>query len=181
MIKIKNKLQSEAFIKEKGLNTLQYFKVNSVTQALSCLYDSKLVPEPICIRHIGLGGNPFKKDLTFEGACFYVKAWHFQTPLAIYPYQPIDDKDTVNCEIKINKDYTFDAHYMQGNLKMRDALAHPKSKHVVKGDLRYRPLRWAIRYCLDNDLIGCIVELTLASKPVGIKKEHIICWEVRNY
>jgi len=42
-------------------------------------------------------------------------------------------------------------------------------------------LKEAINYCIRNNLVDSTVEFTLYDRPVGINRENIIIWEVRNY
>lgn len=182
---IKNKLESDEFIINSGMNYTPFQIVRSPSEAHDYLYkDPDRDRSPFSIRFKGTGMQPFLPNLS-PAAAYAFCAEHFSNggiPLGICEAtEGYDDYRGVNCEIRINRDCTVDAHYCGGNMKMRDALKSPGAKHVVNAGMDFRPLRWAIDYLCKFRIIGPVVELTLFSKPVGVYSECIVCWEVRNF
>lgn len=62
------------------------------------------------------------------------------------------------------------------NFQYKNANIDLKQRHYVNSQVNK-----IIDYIVDNNLFDMVVELTLYDCNVGIKKENIIVWEVRNY
>jgi hypothetical protein len=185
MINIKNKIESDTFIINSGMNYTPFALVRNYVDVIKYVWNDRSMSRlPFSIRFKGTGMQPFLPNLTPYEVCDFCRE-HFKkddTPLGIYEAtEGYDDYRTVNCEIRINSDATIDAHYCRGNKKMRDALKSPDAKHVVRKGMNYKPLRWAVNYLCKYNILGPVVELTLFSKKVGVKNDYVVCWEVRNF
>lgn len=188
--KFRDKLESDQFILTSGMNYTLFFLVRSGAEAfaaLAIIHDKKA--EPVSIRFKGRGMQPFKPDLSCVDALKFCQD-HFSqsdTPLGIYEQTEDYDKyRQFNGEIQLKADGTLNAHYhpRSREMKMRDALRHPDSKHAVGVPWDFKPLRPYVDYICsfhNPDLIGPVIELTAFEKPVGVKNHPIVIWEVRNF
>lgn len=182
---IKNKLESDKFIIESGMNYTPFTLVKNISDLHSWSWTPTTEDcEPFSIRFKGVGMQPFVPNLTKLEVILYCRD-HFLssgTPLGIYEATEHYDLFRVsNAEIRINSDMTVDGKYCVGSLKMRDALNSKNAVNIVKGSLFNRRYRWAVEYCLKFGVIGKVVELTLFSKKVGVRNDFVVCWEVRDF
>lgn len=187
--KFRDKLESDEFILKSGMNYTPFFLVRNmddVEKSLSSI--SKRNAFPVSIRFKGKGMQPFKPNLDIIYARLF--CWnHFKndaTPLGIYEQtEDYDQYRQFNGEIQLKADGTLNAHFhpQSKSMKMRDALRHPDSKHVNGVSWDYKPLRPYVDYIckFGPDVVGPVIELTAFEKPVGVKNERIVIWEIRNY
>lgn len=188
MIRIENKLESDRFILNSGMNYTPFHLVFNMEDALTALEKiAAKKAEPVSIRFKGRGMQPFKANLSVPAATAFCYS-HFEheknkTPLGIYEAtEGYDQFRQWNGEVQLHPNGTLDAIYNpDSQLKMRDALAQPNVQHAVKVSWDYKPLRFAVDYLCRFNCIGPVVELTRFSVPVGVKQEHIVVWEVRNF
>ncbi len=189
--KFTNKIESDEFILSSGMNYTPFFLVRNYNQVCTAL-DSieKRNAWPVSIRFKGTGMQPFKPNLTpvqCDQFCFE----HFVEkdnglPLGIYEQtEDYDSYRQFNGEIQLRADGTLNAHYhpRSKGLKMRDALKHPDSLHVDGVSWDFKPLRPYVDYLcrFGTNVIGPVIELTAFGKPVGVKNERIVVWEIRNF
>ncbi len=184
-----NKIESDEFILKSGMNYIPFFLVRNTKEALETL--AKIAAkkaEPVSIRFKGRGMQPFKPNLNCVDAYYFCED-HFKndsTPLGIYEQtEDYDSYRQFNGEIQLKADGTLNAHYhpKSQSMKMRDALRHPDSLHVDGVSWDYKPLRPYVDYLckFGTDVVGPVIELTAFEKPVGVKNERIVIWEVRNF
>lgn len=188
-VKFRDKLESDRFILSSGMNYTPFHLVHNVNQVKDALLDIKTRRAfPVSIRFKGRGMQPFRPNLSIVAAYdFCVK--HFEkdpTPLGIYEAtEGYDDFRQWNGEIQLQADGFLNAHYnpRSRGIKMRDALAAPEAIHVRGVTWDYKPLRWAVDYLcrFGADIIGPVIELSAFEKPVGVKSECVVIWEVRNF
>lgn len=188
--KFTNKIESDEFILSSGMNYTPFFLVRNFPQAFDALIDIRnRGAEPVSIRFKGKGMQPFKPNLSTKDAYEFCHD-HFLDPAALPLgiYEQTEDYDSYrqfNGEIQLKADGTLNAHFhpRSKGLKMRDALKHPDSKHVNGVSWDYKPLRPYVDYLcrFGADVIGPVIELTAFEKPVGVKNERIVIWEVRNF
>ncbi len=185
-----NKIESDEFILKSGVNYTPFFLVRNFDQAHKALVD--IVDRgvlPVSIRFKGKGMEPFKPNLSGIDADLFCYE-HFKNPAALPLgiYEQTEDYDSYrqfNGEIQLRADGTLNAHFhpRSKGLKMRDALKHPDSLHVQGVSWDYKPLRPYVEYLcrFGTDVIGPVIELTAFKKPVGVKNERIVVWEIRNF
>jgi hypothetical protein len=89
-------------------------------------------------------------------------------------------------EIFIDQDWNLVASLDDGTYgAVRDCMVHPK--YIWKFNLLegYQPSIYGFNQVLDyifsHELFGIVVEFSLYDIPVGVNKENIIIWELRNY
>ncbi len=185
-----DKLESDRFIIESGMNYTPFhlvFNIREAERALADIDDRAAVP--ISIRFKGRGMQPFKPNLSVIAALQFCRE-HFSktdaTPLGIYEQtEDYDIHRQWNGEIQLQSDGYLNAHYHPSSqgIKMRDALASPESLHVRGVTWDYKPLRWAVDYLcrFGEAVIGPVIELSAFAVPVGVKYEKVVVWEVRNF
>jgi hypothetical protein len=188
--RFRDKLASDRFIMESGMNYTPFHLVFNVEQVKAALQDIRERKAfPVSIRFKGRGMQPFKPNLSIEAAYDFC-VHHFAAPnaTALGIYEQTEDYDQYrqwNGEIQLNADGTLNAHYnpCSKGIKMRDALASPDALHVRGVTWNYKPLRWAVDYLcrFGVDIIGPVVELSAFEVPVGVKHERVVIWEVRNF
>lgn len=105
-------------------------------------------------------------------------------------YESLYDADNEHLilqgEIQIKNDFTILASMdNQKGISNREAMKSPKYK--INIDLKefsepnIKGLKQVIDYIINHELFDLIVEFTLYDIQVGINKENIIIWELRNY
>lgn len=188
-IKFRDKLESDRFILSSGMNYTPFHLVRTFAESYKALINIReRCAEPVSIRFKGKGMQPFKPNLSHLAALEFCRD-HFMkdpTPLGIYEAtEGYDDFRQWNGEIQLQADGFLNAHFHPSSkgMKMRDALAHPEAQHVRGVSWDYKPLRWAVNYLcrFGVDMIGPVVELSAFEKPVGVKSERVVVWEVRNF
>lgn len=67
----------------------------------------------------------------------------------------------------------------------REAVSNSSVEHFYNIGVellkKHKYAKEPVNYCLNNNLINKIVELSFYNVPVGINKENVLIWEVRNY
>ena len=72
------------------------------------------------------------------------------------------------------------------NISNREAMQMPKYNiwnHNLAEDKdpNIRGFNEVVDYIISKELLGMVVEFSLFEIPVGVNKERIIIWELRNY
>jgi len=137
----------------------------------------------------------FLYKLTPEEVLEYSKSYEV---FSVYESLAEADKMLVlQGDILISNDFSITASLSDiKGISNREAMYKPVYK--VWGDLVYKPffckgenpwqkipdipgLDTVIDYVCAHELIGTVVEFSLFDVPVGIKRENLIIWELRNY
>lgn len=97
-----------------------------------------------------------------------------------------DEKLVLQGDIHINDGFEMLASLDdRKGISLREATKNPK--YQIQIDLKekrepcIKGLTEAIDYIVKHELFNCYVELSVYDIPVGIKKEKILVWEMRNY
>lgn len=184
---ILNKTESDRLIKEKGLNRIEegHFKGSSNTLDEDVLeYLDRTRYKYYNIRDKSYSNGMFRYKLTRDEIIAIDKNYD---KFAIYEsLAEADDRLILQGEIEINKDFELWASLSDvKNIPNRIAMKEPK--FILEIDLKeskepnIRGLKGVIDYIISKELIGMVVEFSLFEIPVGINRENIIIWELRNY
>jgi hypothetical protein len=188
----RNKMESDEMIRSIGVNYTPFEIVNSYEEAERVI-DS--IPAPIGIREKRAGGGKFLFGLDRSDVLRSISTKEVSLPVGIYQdMSDVESKMIYQGEIWLFEDGSLKATYnCTPGIKNREACSSHPGKVCVNIDMSnpyndqdrfgwdYYPLRDIIDYCLTYRLIGCVVEFSYYSVPVGWKKENINIWEIRNY
>jgi len=183
---IRNKYESDYEIKRLGLNRMLegIFTKDSKTEDLEKFLDDNVF-EYYNIRDKSVSSGKFLYKLTREEI---LEASKNYTKFAVYESLALaDDRLVLQGDIEIDKDFVMRASLSDiKNMSNRLAMQEPVY-HIYNHDLRERKepsiygLSKVIDYIASKELIGMVVEFSLFEIPVGINREHLIIWELRNY
>ena len=193
---VNNKAKSDYLIKKLDLNRMLEGRFKGYeTEKLKQFLEENPFPY-YNIRDKGASMGRFLYKLTPDEVLKYAPQYE---SFAVYESLAEADKKLVlQGDILITKDFTIIASLSdEKGISNRQAMNNPKYK--IHADMIYKPyfnigeeqlwqrlpnvrgLNTLIDYICSHELIGMVVELSLFEIPVGIKKENIIVWEVRNY
>jgi hypothetical protein len=186
----RNKLESDELIRNIGVNYTPFEVVGSYEEAKKII-DS--IPLPLGLREKRAGGGKLLFGLNREDVLDYIKNKEISLPVGIYQDMLEAEKNLIyQGEVWLFEDGSLKATYNHTKgIKNREACSSHPNKicvsictcnfNLYRFGWDYYPLRAIIDYCLDYGLIGCVVEFSYYSIPVGWKKEKINIWEIRNY
>lgn len=190
---IKNKFQSKEFISIKNLNTI------ITSQLFNTVYDLfnivSFLSKTNHITHYGIRENKpsglftYAVDRTdviktiaenYAGKQFYIcESMYF------------NDKDNmlIQGDFYLSEDFILSCGYSDvlGQSLRESSKKFPYQFNNIdlKSNNQSNKLNKNIQYIIDyliiNNLFNMIIELTLYNCKVGINKENILIWEVRNY
>lgn len=183
---IKTKYESDYMIRKLGLNRM-----------LECIFTDKTTIDELeefldefnynyyNIREKTSSAGNFRYKLTRNEILEVSKQYkHYAI------FESLADADSqliLQGDLEIDKDFVMRASLSDiKNISNRLAMQEPKY-NIFNYDLKekrdpsIRGLKEVIDYISRNNLIGMVVEFSLFAIPVGIKKENIIIWELRNY
>lgn len=183
---IKNKYESDYLIKKIGLNRMseKIFTENSTLDELKIFLEENIY-KYYNIRDKSTSAGKFlymkTKDEILEASKQYKK-------YAVYESLAIaDDKLILQGDIEIDIDFIMRASLSDvKGISNRVAMQKP-IYNIYNYDLKekrepsIRGLSRVIDYISSHCLIGMIVKFSLFEIEVGINKENIIIWELRNY
>ena len=187
--KVRNKLESQRLIEKKGLNYNPYLTLRPETtfqeiHEFSRRYDFLAIRDP---RPMGTFIHSVPRDKLISTIAQYPD----RSGLRIQPsLKAYDDKYLVlQGDIEIRRfDFTAKATLNdKPGVSLREATNNPELLKTYQWDWGYDRdpdvpgLKQVIDYIFRHELFDMIVEFTLYSKPVGIKREELIIWECRNY
>jgi hypothetical protein len=187
----RNKVESDELIRGIGVNYTPFEVIYSYEEAKKVINS---IPLPLGLREKRAGGGgKFLFGLSRRDVLSCIKNKEISMPVGIYQDMSEVEKNLIyQGEVWLFDDGSLKAtyNYTKG-IKNREACSsHPgricvnigiDNKHLYRFGWDYYPLRTIIDYCLDYGLIGCVVEFSYYSIPVGWKKEKINIWEIRNY
>lgn len=183
---IKNKYESDYMIKKLGLNRM-----------VEVIFSDKTPVEEV---EDFLEINEYKyyniRDKSGSSGKFMYKLTKSEVMEAAKTYKryaiyeslaEADRRLILQGDIEIDKDFIMRASLSDiKGISNRIAMLDPKY-NIYDYDLKerrdptIRGISNVIDYISANGLIGMVVEFSLFDIPVGINKENIIIWELRNY
>lgn len=97
-----------------------------------------------------------------------------------------DEKLVLQGDIQLNNDFTLlaslsDIKGISNRTAMQEPVYHINMDLKEKREPFINGLTKVIDYVVLHELFGIIVEFSLFDIPVGINKENILIWELRNY
>lgn len=188
---IKNKEQNIRLLDELNLNRIESHKFSIIgknivgTKGYKDMLTSLFFGDLKCSIRSNIPGGIFIHDLTFDEfivATYSLKGGDYYLVESLK--QPDDKNMIVQGYVKVTKDYDVVAELNRvKGLNMREAMRNPPII-LTFNDLYDRSPRY-LNKILDliykHELFDHIVEFTQYDCAVGVKKENIIIWEVRNY
>lgn len=188
---VKDKLVSDRIIVNSGVNYVPFINVFNMEDAREAILK---IPEPIGFRAKKSFGGGLVGSMTRKEALQYIKVQAtFEFPYSVYQdIKAIDEYLVFQGEIQLHVDGTMCGIYCSASgVKNRYAVLLPEAisfgmyyqstaphKEVNWG---WRPMRRVVDYLCTYNLIGPVVEYSLFTKPLGIKNDPIVIWEVRSY
>ena len=183
---IRNKYQSDQTIKVLGLNRVAekiFFKDAAVDELIKFLIQTNY--SYYNIREKSNSAGKFKYKLTkseiLEISSDYYNFSVFES------LAEADNRLILQGDIEIDKDFIMRASLSTiKNISNRIAMQEPEY-NIYNYDLKeqkepnIKGLSKVIDYVSRHNLIGMVVEFSLYEIPVGINRENIIIWELRNY
>lgn len=181
---IRNKQESDSLIKQLGLNRLseEVFTQDNINDLPSFL-ESHPYPYYNLRDKANVGGKFLYKVTAEEIMKESIKYKKF----SVYESLALaDDGLILQGDIQLTKDFV-----LTGSLSdikgISNRAAMQKPCYYVNMDLKenntssIRGLSTVIDYIVEHQLIEIIVEFSLFDVPVGINRENILIWELRNY
>jgi len=184
---VKNKLDSDFWILTKRVNYSPFHLVYSTEQAIEKIL---ILPEKIGIREKRAGGGKVIRQMTRDQAIDFVKSEEMvQFPCAVYHDLATNDGSLIyQGEIILSEDYELARINRTPGITNREAMSrsdcinfNSKSWDSRKNLWSNKELRPIVDYCCKYTLIGCVVEFGFYKVPVGVNREKILIWELRNY
>lgn len=182
--KITNKQESKEAIIRRNLNRIEEVEFNkkNINNLKECLDKTNYSYYNIRDKSSAMGKFLYK--LTKEQVIEYSKNYE---AFSVFESLCLADKYMVlQGEIFINDNFELMATLDdRKNIPNREAVKHPK--YNLSLDLKekrepfIRGLTEIIDYITKHELFNCYVEFSIFDIPVGIHKENIIIWELRNY
>ena len=140
------------------------------------------------------GVGQFINKLSIEDALYHISSFNFQLPAIIYESMGgYEDYILMQGEIQLFPDGTMWGRISEvPGFTMRQVLADPLKiqhfgTHPYSGDVR-REVTWdyyktqtVVDYICEKHIIGPVVEFTHYTIPVGIHRQRLLIWEIRNY
>lgn len=188
MRKIKNKYESNALIEKLNLNHVasKVFDkpLGSIDPILNFMYRNEF--PRYGVRTLGHGGGRFYYNLLPTEALLVVKN---NIPCMLCESLKKADEENLimNGEILVSPMFTITAVLnTRKGISCREAMREGFKTYVWDDKTEQEPSVPGLKYVIDyisqhEELIGNVVEFVLYDSPVGINKENIIIWEVRDY
>lgn len=181
---IRNKQESDFIIKKLGLNKMSegIFSKENINE-LSDFLKINNYPFYNLRDKNNPSGNFFYK-ITPEEVLKQSKNYDI---FSVYESLALaDEKLILQGDIQLNKDFTLLASLSDiKNIPNRLAMQKPVYKINVdlkeKKEPSIKGLTRIIDYIITHKLFEVIVEFSLFDIPVGVNKENILIWELRNY
>ena len=181
-MKIKNKIESMALIRELGCNHLpEIFLPKFDREKIQNFLDNTRA-EIYIVRDRAVAASPKAKDLKPDEVIDYCESNMDKFSVCVSQYNYRKYQVCVG-EIHIHGD-TID--YIVSNnpeLNIRNMLGCPDyngTTDIFDKKLRRIPgMDEIICYIMEHNLVDIIVEFTVFNQPVGIKNEKICIWELR--
>ena len=182
---ITNKAQSDYEIKKRNLNRVTeeiFTNQSSIDEIKKFLENNKC--EFYNIRDKSKASGEFKYKLTAEEVLKEVKNYE---KFSIYEsLAAADEKLVVQGEIEIKKDFTVaaslsDVKGISNRTAMQSPVYRLNFNLLEEREPVIRGLKKVVDYVIKKQLFGMIVEFSLFEIPVGVNKENLIIWELRNY
>lgn len=182
---ISSKKQSDDIIKKLDLNRIdgKTFTANEITEAEKYI---KTSPYPLFgIRDRKTAMGTFHHGVTPEDAMQKIKGYEVFT---VCESLIAADKNHLllqgEIEVKKNLDVIASLNDEAGTSN-RDAMKNPKYKISFNDAMESTPkiigFNTVLNYIYTHELFDCVVEFGYYDIPVGVKRENIIIWELRNY
>jgi hypothetical protein len=188
---IKSKEESDLLIHKIGVNYTPFEIAYSLNHAYEILHNFDYNLLGIREKKIGNhpGGGKFLCGLSRLEVFEYLNSNKIEYPIGIYQDMKFHEQLLIyHGEICLFPDGSLHARYCDiPNIKMRDAMKHPKAINVnidntsYQWGWDYKPLREIIDYLCEYHIIGSVVEFSQYSIKAGCKNENIVIWEIRNY
>lgn len=181
---IKNKQESDYFIKKLRLNHIEekIFTQNQLDKLQDYLKQTSYQYYNIRDKSTPMGTFLYK--LTKKQVIEYAKQIKI---FSVYEslYQA-DEKLVLQGEILLTKDFNLIASLStQKGISNRLAMRNPQ--YTINVDLKesklpnIRGLTFVVDYICLHELFDVVVEFSLYDTPVGVNREKIVIWELRNY
>ena len=183
---IRNKYESDSMIKRLDLNRMAegIFTSESTGDELRAFLDNTSF-DYYNIRDKSVSSGKFLYKLTRDEV---FKESRNYSKYAVYESLALaDDRLILQGDIEIDSNFIMRASLSDiKNISNRTAMQTPVY-NLYNYDLKenrepsIRGLSEVIDYVASKELLNMVVEFSLFEIPVGIKKENLIIWELRNY
>lgn len=181
---IANKTQSDIEIKKRGLNRMvEGVFVKGQKHELESFLNQNQYPF-YNIRDKSQSRGKFVYKITREEV---IQLSHEYERFSVYEsLWEADEKLIIQGDIFINNDFELIASLdSRKNIPLRIATNNPM--YMLSLDLKERRepsipgLTEAIDFIVEHELFNMYVEISVFGIPVGVNRENIIIWELRNY
>lgn len=181
----KNKLESDNMIKKLGLNRIiqNIFTKDSIDDLKSFLQEHPCAYYNM--RDKSRSDGKFFYKITADEVLNNID--NYENRFSVYEsLAPFDDRLIIQGEIIISADFVMQASLSDvKNIPNREAMDNPKYKLFIdlkkENEPDIRGLKKVINYIINHNLFNLVVEFSMFEVPVGINKENIIIWELRDY
>lgn len=181
---IRNKVESDLEIKKRGLNRMHEEMFTREDTELLKVFLRQHNFSYYNIRDKSDCMGKFLYKITAEDVLLNSKNYDI---FSVYEsLAAADEKLILQGELMIDVDFVLSACLSDvKRISNRDAMKNPV--YIINVDLKEKRepdiagLRQVIDYVVEHELIGMIVEFSLFGIDVGINKEKILIWELRNY
>lgn len=193
---IKNKQDSKSYIEDNGLNRpwqSEVFSTNKLEKAIRYLSCYPLIVfDYLGVRqmHKKFGGCGFCEwKLTPREAVCFITDLPKNVDFYVFEYIPAEGRKVQgHIELSSNMDLLCELSYKDGII-LREAMEYPEivfktnllDKEIKYYENRYKGLKEIIDYICKYDLIDYTVEFSFFNNPLGVHKENVIFWEIRNF
>lgn len=184
-MQVKNKKQSDYLIKSLQLNRMSegIFTCNQEEELKKFLKENLHPYYNIRDKNASMG--EFRYKITAEEVLKYANSYQLFSV-----YESLADADQnhmlLQGEIRVDSNWNVKASLDDRRcISNREAMKQPKFNIffniLESSEPHICGLKQILDYIIVNQLFDVIVEFTLYDVPVGVKKENIIIWELRNY
>ena len=183
---IKNKEQSTATIKRLGLNRVEekIFRGDQAKEIRLYLNETGFASYGIRDKDSRGGGGCFKYGVNSEDVMQEAKRYSLCGIC-----ESLIDLDKENLVLQGEILVTEDAHMIASLSTMkgrsnREAMKRPPIKidvSLLRRSPKVQGLNQVLDYVFKYRLFGVVVEFSLYDCPVGVNRENLIVWELRNY
>lgn len=182
---IRNKSESDYIISKLGLNRMAegIFTQSSTEEDLRRFLEENTY-EYYNIRDKTHAGGQFLYKLTADGVIEHSK--DYQRYSVYESLAEADEKLILQGEMEIDKQFKMvaslsDIRHISNRSAMQTPEYHLQVDLAERREPHIRGLTEVINYIAKHGLFDVVVEFSLFEIPVGIYKETIIIWELRNY
>lgn len=183
---IKNKAESDSFIRRRGFNRMlegiftSETPIETIEEFLD-KYNYKLYN----VRDKAIAKGPFRYKLTRDEVLQVIK--DFERFSIFESLAEADEKLVLQGELELTTDFLLrgalsDIKGQSNRIAMETPVYNILNLDLVNGKEPNIPgLKGIIDYICREGLVGMVVEFSLYDVPVGMNKEKLIIWELRNY